>query len=54
MVMHVDRAVLTSTRRKTYWKLNTAILDDQDFLPRFTSLWESILKYRQHFLDIAE
>ena len=54
IVMHVDRAVLISTRRKTYWKLNTAILDDQDFLPSFTTMWESILKYRQHFLDIAD
>jgi len=52
--MHVDRAVITSSRRATYWKLNTAILDDQDFLPSFTSLWKSILRQRPNFPDIAE
>ena len=54
MMMHVDRVALPTSRRRTYWKLNSSILGDQEFLPSFISLWKNILSYRQNFPDIAE
>ena len=37
----------TPTRGKSYWKLNTAILHDDSFLPSFRKFW-SILSSRIH------
>ena len=50
----VDKNVLPTSVRGTYWKLNSLILDDKEFLPSFTLFWDRILKYRSEFLDIAE
>ena len=52
--MEIEKTVLPNCQRRTYWKLNAAIMEDKEFLPSFTLLWEKILKYRQGFLDIAE
>ena len=52
--LYIERTALPTVQRRTYWKLNTAILDDRDFIPSFTLLWERMLKYRQIFPDIAE
>ena len=35
----VELMSLPKTQRRTYWKLNTAILEEEDFLPNFTSFW---------------
>ena len=38
----------------SYWKLNTRILKDEDFLENFAGLWD-VLKLRQEkFSDIAD
>ena len=52
--LYIERTALPTVQRRTYWKLNTAILDEGDFIPSFTLLWERMLKYRQIFPDIAE
>ena len=54
MKVHIEQTALPSVQRRTYWKLNAAILDDEEFGPSFTLLWEKILKYRKNFSDIAE
>ena len=38
----------------SYWKLNCAILQDEDFLPTFTHFWKDIIKYVNAFDDIAD
>ena len=40
--------------RTTYWKLNTAILDDPEFLPSFKQLWIDISQSKDSSPDIAE
>ena len=41
-------------RRTTYWKLNTAILHEDDFLPSFTKFWKDISKSKSLYNDIAD
>ena len=41
-------------RRKTYWKLNTAILHEEDFLPSFKNFWKDISKSKSLYSDIAD
>ena len=43
-----------SLGRTTYWKLNTAILNDEDFLPSFSSFWSEIVKSVTTSGDIAD
>ena len=50
----VDRLTLPKQPRRTYWKLNTSILEEEEFLNNFTSLWERISSSRDQFDDIAE
>ena len=38
----------------TYWKLNTSILKDEDFLPNFADLWSSLKLKQGSFEDIAD
>ena len=52
--LYIEKNVLPTFARRTYWKLNTAILDDKEFIPSFKVLWGKILKCRSDFLDIAE
>ena len=39
---------------QTYWKLNTAILNEEDFLPSFKIFWNSILQLSPLSNDIAD
>ena len=53
----VDDVVLPSVRRvshNTYWKLNTSILKDEDFLPNFADLWSRLKLKQGSFADIAD
>ena len=52
--VNITRTVLPKKERRTYWKLNCAILNDEDFLPSFKLLWEKIVKFRQNYQDIAD
>ena len=52
--VNITRTVLPKQERRTYWKLNCAILNDEDFLPSFKLLWEKIVKFRQNYQDIAD
>ena len=38
----------------TYWKLNTRILKDEDFLDNFAALWELLKQKQKDFPDIAD
>ena len=38
----------------TYWKLNTRILKDEDFLENFAALWDVLKLKQEDFSDIAE
>ena len=38
----------------SYWKLNCAILDEDDFLPSFKVFWNTTLKCSSYFPDIAD
>ena len=38
----------------TYWKLNTRILKDEDFLENFAALWDVLKLKQQNFSDIAD
>ena len=38
----------------TYWKLNTRILKDEDFLENFAALWEFLKLKQNNFSDIAD
>ena len=50
----LDLVSLPKTLRRTYWKLNTSILEDDQFLPRFIALWSEISKVKTQFVDCAE
>ena len=40
--------------RSTYWKLNTSILEDEDFFTSFKLLWADISKKESSYIDVAE
>ena len=40
--------------RSTYWKLNTSILEDEDFFASFKLLWADISKKESSYIDVAE
>ena len=40
--------------RTTYWKLNTAILQEDDFLPSFKLFWKNICKTKSLYNNITE
>ena len=52
--LEVDVLVLPRVKRQTYWKMNTSILDEEDFLPDFESFWRSICKVKIQYTDLAE
>ena len=39
---------------ESYWKLNTSILDDEDFMPEFSIMWERVKQSKEDYEDIAE
>ena len=44
----------SKTGKTTYWKLNTSILSDDQFLPSFKCFWTDISKQKPSFDDVAE
>ena len=52
--LEVEVLTLPKTKRQTYWKLNTAILEEEGFLPDFVSLWRRISNTRHEYEDLAE
>ena len=50
----VEHLFLPKTQRRTYWKLNTAILLEDEFLPSFSLLWGRISGLRNIYSDLAE
>ena len=45
---------LPKNPRRTYWKLNNSILNDDEFLPSFVALWEGISEFKLQLTDCAE
>ena len=52
--LEVEVMFLPKEQRRTYWKLNTAILYEEDFLPNFVSFWGRISRLQHQFEDLAE
>ena len=54
--MRVQNVVFSRIKSSimTYWKLNTRILKDEDFLENFAALWESLKINQKNFPDIAD
>ena len=52
--VNVERLPQDKSPRSTYWKLNNAILEEEDFFPHFVPFWNRILKSREKFSDLAE
>ena len=50
----LDLVSLPKNQRRTYWKLNTSILEDDEFLPSFVALWTDITRVKNKFSDCAE
>ena len=44
----------SSFKRTTYWKLNAAILHEEEFIESFTCFWQSILRSTKVYDNIAE
>ena len=42
------------TRDSGFWKLNTAVLDERNFMLNFTALWEVLLQDRVKYVDVAD
>ena len=40
--------------KKTYWKLNVAILQDDEFLDNFADLWNWLRTFKSRYSDIAD
>jgi hypothetical protein len=52
--LSVDYIHVPRIERSSYWKLNTAILIEEDFLPHFAPAWRKMLEKRGKYIDIAE
>jgi len=52
--VNVKAMLVQNDIRSSYWKLNVAILNDEDFLPSFKAFWARVLSTCQHFNDIAD
>ena len=51
--VHVTRNI-QKEKRKTFWKLNTSILKDDDFLDNFSDLWTWLKSLKNEYNDIAD
>ena len=51
--LEVEVMSLPREQRRTYWKLNTAILYEEEFLPNFVSFWRRISRQQLNFEDLA-
>ena len=45
---------LQKENRRTYWKLNTSILKDDEFLDNFSDLWTWLKSLKNDYSDIAD
>ena len=54
LLLSVELISLPKTQHRTYWKMNTAILGEEEFLPNFTPFWVRISRSRHFFSDLAE
>ena len=52
--LNISKNTSFKSGRHTYWKLNTSILNDEDFLTSFSSFWKHLLNSQQLFLDKSE
>ena len=52
--LNVDLLSIPKLKRRTYWKLNTSILEEKEFLTGFAAFWVRISKSKESFSDIAE
>ena len=52
--LRVSASYVPRKVRPTFWKLNTSILLEEDFLPSFSALWNNIVKLIPTFSDIAD
>ena len=50
----IEHLQVPKVERSTYWKLNTAILNEEDFLPHFIPAWRRMLDSRDKYMDIAD
>ena len=39
---------------RSYWKLNSAILDEEDFVDNFSDFWKYLVGFKQDFGDVAD
>ena len=59
IVMELELQDVTTTRirkkvRETYWKLNAAILRDEEFLGNFADFWNRLQSLKPRYSDIAD
>ena len=54
LALEVERVQLPPRPPKSHWKLNSSILDDECFLPQFSSLFEQIQEKQGAFDDAAD
>ena len=53
VIMDIHAAPVQGKIRDSYWKLNTAILTDEEFLPSFQRFWLEAVSQVQEYVDIA-
>ena len=54
LTLSLELKSLPKNPRRTYWKLNNSILEDEEFLPSFIAMWANISKIKSQFIDCAE
>ena len=50
----VKKAKKKKDRDSGYWKLNSSVLDYEDFLPEFQVMWERVKQRQEDYEDIAD
>ena len=54
ITLNLDVCSAKKDYKSSYWKLNSAILNEEDFLPRFQCFWSTIENLSPEYADIAE
>ena len=54
ILVDISTPFVKKERRETYWKLNVAILKDDDFLDNFSDLWCWLRNQKTKYNDIAD
>ena len=52
--LNIPAAAITPKTKASYWKLNTSILQDDDFIPNFLRVWEQIVQQQPEFESLPE